>query len=574
MASPELHWADYIVFTSVLLVSAFIGLLYALKSRNASAEEMLTGQRKLPVLPVAFSLSVSFVSAVSVLGIPAEVYANGSDYWMVGFGFFWSLLFVGYVILPKLYKLNITSAYEYLELRFNRPVRLMASAVFLFFMICYMAVVLYAPALALSQVTGLSMEVSILTIGFICTLYTALGGIKAVIWTDVFQTVIITGGLLALLGRGTVEAGGVSQVIEKVVNGSRDATYPMDLNPFIRHTFWTLTIGGGIGMAAIHGGNQATLQRYMGVESLRKSKIVLLLNIPLSEFFLAILCLCGLVMFAYYYGRDPLKSGRISKRDQLLPLFVMDIMGDLPGMPGLFIAAVFSAALSTVSSGVNALATVAVEDFIKPIYLRTRGIALEGRAKSITVVVTALVFGMLTIGAAYLSGLLSSTLLIIVVSIFGMMGGPLLGIILLGLLCPWINSWGAGCALLSSLVICMWTAIGAITRPWPKAMFDNSTNTTVVVNPPRHAVDDWYDLSYQHYATLAVTVCLVVGSLVSFLTSCNRGRALNPGTFYDTLRPCRKSPLQESTFDLEKSPQHNKAFHASAGTYGTANSHI
>ncbi|XP_059152289.1 sodium-dependent multivitamin transporter-like [Physella acuta] len=533
--SRQLHWADILVFSAVLVISAGIGLVYAIRARKTSAEELFVGDRKLPVLPVMFSLSVSFVSAVSILGVPSEIYTSGSDYWMVGFGYIWGLGLAGVLVLPVIYRLQLTSAYEYLELRFNRPVRLMASFTFIFMMICYMAIVIYAPALALSSVTGLSTEISILAVGLVCTAYTALGGIKAVIWTDVFQTLVITSGLLALIVRGTVQVGGVSAVVDRVVNGSRAATYPMDFDPFIRHTFWTLTVGGGFGMVAIYAANQATLQRYLCVETLNKSRLVLLLNIPLSEFFLALMCLCGLVMFAYYHGRDPLLTGRVKKRDQLLPLFVMDLLGDLPGMPGLFIACVFSAALSTVSSGVNSLATVAVEDFLKPLLIKLNGALPSTRVMSFIAIGTALTFGLLTIGAAYVTGALSPTLITVVVSVLGMLGGPLLGLMLVGLVCPWVNPWGAGAALLSSLTICMWTAIGAITKP-RSGPADNSTTHNV---SSRFDVNDWYDLSYQHYATLAVVVSLVIGSVVSWLTCCNKGRELPRGTYYDVLRPLR-----------------------------------
>ncbi|CAL1538169.1 unnamed protein product [Lymnaea stagnalis] len=547
--TTKLHWADICVLSAVLVVSSIIGLFYAVKARRQSAEDILVGKKTLPVLPVIFSLCVSFVSAVSILGMASEVYSNGADYWLVGFGYIWGIGLSGILVLPVFYRLNLTSAYEYLELRFNKPVRLMASFTYIFMMLCYMSVVIYAPALALSSVTGLSTVISILTMGLICTLYTGLGGIKAVIWTDVFQTLVITCGLLALIGRGTMEVGGVSEVVARVVNNSRDATYPMDLNPFIRHTFWTLTVGGGFGVMAISSANQAALQRYLSVESLNKSRLVLLLNIPLTEFFLALMCLSGLVMFAYYQGRDPILNRRISTRDQLLPLFVMDIFGDLPGMTGLFIACIFSAALSTVSSGINSLATVFVEDFLKPLLFKFIGRLPSPRAMSYIAIGTALTFGLLTIGASYLTGILSPTLITIVVSILGIFGGPLLGLMLIGLVCPWVNSWGAACALISSLVICMWTAIGAITSYMPSPGSANITKITNITLTDSWTVNSWYRLSYQHYATLAVVVSLLVGSLVSCLTGCNKNRELPSGTFYDTLRPFRRNKKM-ANYDL------------------------
>ncbi|KAK7498041.1 hypothetical protein BaRGS_00010629 [Batillaria attramentaria] len=479
------HWADYVVFTAVLVISAVIGLVSAVKHRRATADQLLTGNRKLPLIPVTLSLTVSFISAVSILGIPAEGYFNSTEYWLVGLGFIPAQIITCFLIMPVFYKLQLTSAYQYLELRFNRIIRLMGSFTFIVEMVMYMAVAMYAPALAL--MANLSMEVSILASGLVCTLYTALGGIRAVVWTDAFQVVIILAGYLTLIVMGTRSVGGWSVVMDRAREGDR-FTWDLDMrpDPFIRHTFWTLFVGGTFASLVVYASNQAMLQRYLSVRNLKTARMTILLHLPFSEVFLALGMLSGLVMYAFYYGCDPLKLGI------LMPLFVLQTLGDYPGLPGLFVACIYSAALSTISSGVNSLAAVTLEDFLRPWVDRVAGGRRSSRLHSVVTVVLALVYGLATIGLAYLAGILDSTILQIAISILGMVGGPLLGLLIVGIFFPCINSWGAGVGLVCSLCVSLWVGVGAIlntpprreTFPRPNTLLcnvtDDVTNTTTV----------------------------------------------------------------------------------------------
>nr|KAG5707439.1 hypothetical protein BaRGS_011943 [Batillaria attramentaria] len=289
------------------------------------------------------------------------------------------------------------------------------------------------------------MEVSILASGLVCTLYTALGGIRAVVWTDAFQVVIILAGYLTLIVMGTRSVGGWSVVMDRAREGDR-FTWDLDMrpDPFIRHTFWTLFVGGTFASLVVYASNQAMLQRYLSVRNLKTARMTILLHLPFSEVFLALGMLSGLVMYAFYYGCDPLKLGIVSKADQLMPLFVLQTLGDYPGLPGLFVACIYSAALSTISSGVNSLAAVTLEDFLRPWVDRVAGGRRSSRLHSVVTVVLALVYGLATIGLAYLAGILDSTILQIAISILGMVGGPLLGLLIVGIFFPCINSWVSG----------------------------------------------------------------------------------------------------------------------------------
>uniref|UniRef100_A0A3Q2XXZ8 Solute carrier family 5 member 6a n=1 Tax=Hippocampus comes TaxID=109280 RepID=A0A3Q2XXZ8_HIPCM len=177
-------------------------------------------------------------------------------------------------------------------------------------------------------------------------------------WTDVFQTVVMFAGQLAVIIVGAHQAGGISEVWRKAVNGSR-----VD---FDRHTFWTLGVGGIFLMLALYGVNQAQVQRYLSSRTEKEAIMSCYVVFPCQQIVLCLGCLMGLVMFARYGEDSPLDKGYVQTNDQMVLYFVMDVFKDLPGLAGLFVACLFSGALSTISSAFNSLATVTMEDLIKP----------------------------------------------------------------------------------------------------------------------------------------------------------------------------------------------------------------
>ncbi|XP_036997907.2 sodium/iodide cotransporter isoform X4 [Artibeus jamaicensis] len=213
---------DYGVFALMLLVSTGIGLWVGLvRSRQRSAEDFFTGGRRLAALPVGLSLAASFMSAVQVLGVPAEAYRYGLKFLWMCMGQVLNSLLTAAFYLPVFYRLGLTSTYQYLELRFSRTVRLCGTLQYLVATALYTGIVIYAPALILNQVTGLDIWASLLSTGAICTFYTTVGGMKAVIWTDVFQVVVMLAGFWAVLARGAMLVGGPRQVLELAQNHSR-----------------------------------------------------------------------------------------------------------------------------------------------------------------------------------------------------------------------------------------------------------------------------------------------------------------------------------------------------------------
>ena len=173
------------------------------------------------ILPVAFSLMASFMSAITLLGVSAETYTYGASFVLINISYIIGTPISAYIFLPVFYRLKITSIYEYLEMRYSRSVRIMASSIFMVQMIFYMSIVLYAPALALSAVTNISKWTSIMVVGIVCTLYCTIGGIKEVLWTDVFQSLLMFLSMFLIILKGSFDVGGLGKVIEIAANNSR-----------------------------------------------------------------------------------------------------------------------------------------------------------------------------------------------------------------------------------------------------------------------------------------------------------------------------------------------------------------
>lgn len=536
---------DYVVFALLLVFSLAIGLYHACQGWGRhTVGQLLLADRKMGCLPVALSLLATFQSAVAILGVPSEIYRFGTQYWFLGCSYILGLLIPAHVFIPVFYRLRLTSAYEYLELRFNKAVRVCGTVTFIFQMVIYMGVVLYAPSLALNAVTGFDLWMSVLTLGIVCTIYTALGGLKAVIWTDVFQTLVMFLGQLAVIIVGSAKVGGLGCVWKIASECDRISGIELDPDPFVRHTFWTLAFGGIFMMLSLYGVNQAQVQRYLSSRTEKAAILSCYAVFPCQQVSLCMGVLIGLVMFAYYMQFPMSPQQQQAAPDQFVLYFVMDLLKGLPGLPGLFVACLFSGSLSTISSAFNSLATVTMEDLIRPWFPEVS----EARATMLSRVL-AFSYGLICLGMAYISSHLGPVLQA-AISIFGMVGGPLLGLFCLGMFFPCANPTGAIVGLLSGLAMAFWIGVGSIVTkmgsgrpPLPSNVTSSSLsynltvlNTTALMHttsqPRPVGLQRLYSLSYMWYSAHNSTTVILVGLVVSLLTGGMRGRTLNPGTIY------------------------------------------
>ncbi|KAL2775797.1 sodium-coupled monocarboxylate transporter 1 [Daubentonia madagascariensis] len=530
---------DYVVFAGMLLVSAAIGVYYALAGGGQkTSEDFLMGGRSMTAVPVALSLSASFMSAVTVLGTPSEVYRFGAIFSIFAVTYFFVVVVSAEVFLPVFYRLGITSTYEYLELRFNKYVRLCGTVLFIFQTILYTGIVIYAPALALTQVTGFDLWGAVVATGVVCTFYCTLGGLKAVVWTDVFQVGIMVAGFATVIIRAAVIQGGINTILSDAYNGGRLNFWNFNPNPLQRHTFWTIIIGGSFTWTSIYGVNQSQVQRYISCKSRFQAKMSLYINLVGLWAILTCSVFCGLALYSRYKDCDPWMAKKVSALDQLMPYLVLDILQDYPGLPGLFVACAYSGTLSTVSSSINALAAVTVEDLIKPHFRSLSERSLSWISQGMSVL-----YGALCIGMAALASLMGA-LLQAALSIFGMIGGPLLGMFSLGILVPFANSIGAFVGLMAGFSMSLWVGIGAhLYPPLPERTLPlhlatygcnssyNGTNLMTTTEMPLSTsafqihnvertplMDNWYSLSYLYFSTIGTLVTFFVGAFISLPT--------------------------------------------------------
>ncbi|CAG5978806.1 unnamed protein product [Menidia menidia] len=528
---------DYVVFAGVILGASGIGLFQAIRGRKeTSSAEFLLGGRQMTAVPVAMSLTASFMSGITVIGTPAEAYRFGSAFWLFGFSYAIMSVITAEIFVPLFYRLAITSAYEYLELRFSRPIRLIGTSMYIIQTALYTGLVIYAPALALNQITGLDLWGVLVATGAVCIVYCTLGGLKAVIWTDVLQMVIMLAGFVAVIARGAVIQGGLTKIWEDAREGGRLEAFDFDPDPLKRHTFWTIVVGGSIMWVSIYSINQSQVQRYISCKTLGHAKMSLYVNMVGLWVTVSLAVFSGLTMYSIYKNCDPLTNGDVKSTDQLLPYLVMDILASFPGIPGLFVAAAYSGTLSTVSSSINALVAVTVEDFIFPMCKPFSPKQITWMNMGLSVF-----FGALCIGMAGVASLMGSVLQA-ALSIFGMISGPLLGLYLLGMFFRTTNSVGGLTGMIIGLVLTLWVGIGAQMYPptddktLPLKLSTAGCNNTISQNlttatpwtspvtvtqqpddrPP--LADSWYSLSYVYFCLLGMLTTMVIGLLVSIIT--------------------------------------------------------
>ncbi|KAG8510765.1 Sodium-coupled monocarboxylate transporter 2 [Galemys pyrenaicus] len=523
---------DYVVFAALFIISSGIGVFFAIKERKkATSREFLVGGRQMSFGPVALSLTASFMSAVTVLGAPSEVYRFGASFLLFFIAYTFVIIFTSELFLPVFYRSGITSTYEYLQLRFNKSVRYAATVIYIVQTILYTGVVVYAPALALNQVTGFDLWGSVFATGIVCTFYCTLGGLKAVVWTDAFQMVVMIVGFLTVLIQGSAHAGGLHNVLEQSTNGSRLNIFDFDVDPLRRHTFWTISVGGTFTWLGIYGVNQSTIQRCISCKTEKHAKLALYFNLLGLWIILVCAVFSGLIMYSHFKDCDPWTSGIISAPDQLMPYFVMEIFSTMPGLPGLFVACAFSGTLSTVAASINALATVTFEDFVKTCFPH-----LSDKLSTWISLLFGVMCTSMAVAASLMGGVVQAAL-----SIHGMCGGPMLGLFSLGIVFPFVNWKGALGGLTIGITLSFWVAIGAFIYPapasktWPlplsidQCVLSNVTESVPSVLSSRPAIADmWYSLSYLYYSAVGCLGCIAAGIIISFLTGHQSGKDIKP----------------------------------------------
>uniref|UniRef100_A0A0A9XZQ7 Sodium-coupled monocarboxylate transporter 2 n=1 Tax=Lygus hesperus TaxID=30085 RepID=A0A0A9XZQ7_LYGHE len=233
-------------------------------------------------------------------------------------------LFSAYVVIPVFHKLQLISSYEYIELRFGHGVRIVLSALFTIFTLMYMPLVMHGVAMAVNQVTGVEDLWITLMVSSVCIIYTTLGGLKAVVWTDTIQGVLMIVSTSVILVVGTVRAGGVTKVLSTASAAGRIEIFNFDPDPTVRLTFWSSVFGMGL-QRFVLAFSPESIQRFTSLSSLRDAQKASLILVAGIIFFATISLLSGILVSAQFVSCDPLTSGLIKRPDQILPFFVGEV---------------------------------------------------------------------------------------------------------------------------------------------------------------------------------------------------------------------------------------------------------
>ncbi|GJQ70266.1 hypothetical protein Trydic_g22707 [Trypoxylus dichotomus] len=572
-AMHRFNWVDYFVFSTMLMLCIVIGIYYGFVRSTSSSQDYLVGGRTMKTFPISMSLIASFISGISLLGIPTEVYIYGIQYIYIGFGLLLMGVVMHTVYLPVFHGLQITSTYEYLERRFDKRVRILASLLFTVALCVWLPVVIYVPALAFNQVTGVNIHWITPVVCVICIFYTSMGGIKAVVLTDLIQTILMFGAMMIIIIKGTMNVGGFGKVLDINLKMDRVEGPNFDMNPLSRHTFWSLTIGGFVYFLQTSGVNQNMIQRYLALSSLTKARTSLW-QCTIGILILIALCsYTGLLIFATFSTCDPLTTMLAKEKDQLLPILVMEVLGDYPGLPGLFIAGIFSAALSSLSTGLNSMAAVVLEDCYKSFFTKD----LSEKQTYILMKSTVILMGAVCVGLVFIVEKLG-TVLQLTMSVGPIANGPSLALFTMGILLPWINAKGAFFGSTVGLVVMSWltvktqTAIASGNLYFPEKpvttagchyqftpkvspalnlRLNPTINTTDIIHTDELYM--LYRLSYLWYTLFGALVSILVALIVTYATKPLDPRDVDPmllAPFVRKLITPRTFPNQPKTTEI------------------------
>ncbi|CAB3238902.1 unnamed protein product [Arctia plantaginis] len=506
---------DYAIMAATMVASMVIGLYFRFTGgKQKTNEEYLLADRNMSIFPVAVSLMASFMSAITLLGVTAENYYYGMQFVVINISYGIATPIASRLYLPVFFGLQKTSTYEYLELRFGPQIRMLASLTYTLQMVLYNGIVLYAPAIVLETVTGFNRLISILVVGIACTIYSTLGGMKAVLFTDLLQSALMYGAVLSVLVFSAMQVGGLGQIFVIAKEGGRLDFSNFSVDPTERHTWWSLILGGAIVYLSLYGVNHTQVQRLQTVSTLDRSQKCLWWSWPVLSLLSITTCISGLGMYAVYRDCDPWAAQKIGAIDHLMPYYVVDAMTNVPGLAGLFVAGIFSASLSTISAACNALAAVTLHDYIGR-WCKVPPSYVPWMTK-----VAAFAFGLLFLGLAflaqYLGGVLQAAL-----TIFGAVGGPLLGVFTLGMFTTYANERGVSIALVSGMAITLWFSFGSPRPPvvkLPLSVEGCAANVTQQIVSP-HSTDYFYPyrISYMWTSLIGFVWVLAVGSIISLL---------------------------------------------------------
>ena len=354
-------WLNWAVLALYLLGMLGMGIYFMRKENGA--DDFFKGGGRIPWWAAGISIYATMLSAITYMTIPAKAYTTDWTYYPM----LWMILLVSFPVikyyLPYFRKLNVTSAYEILEQRFNLFTRMLASTLFCVFMIVRMAIVLYLPSLALTAVTGIDIYLCIVLMGLVTIIYCTMGGVEAVIWGDVVQGLILVfGAIFAVVYLAMGTEGGISGCINIALENDKLRLFDWS-NSWSQAAWWVIIIGGLANNLISYTSDQTVIQRYLTTPDEKSAGRGILVNGVMSVFVSVAFYMIGTGLYTFYKTHPAELDVTMGQSDAIFPFFMMSQMP--AGVAGALIAAIFAATMSTISSNINSVATAFSIDFWK-----------------------------------------------------------------------------------------------------------------------------------------------------------------------------------------------------------------
>ncbi|MHC4593372.1 MAG: sodium:solute symporter family transporter [Planctomycetota bacterium] len=432
-----------------LYCCVLIGMGVYYKRKCRTAEQFMIADRSIPAWAAGLAVMSAYTSSISYIATPGKAF--DSNWHPIIFSL--CIPPVAWLVckyaVPYYRKMRLISVYSFLEARLGSWGRVYAALAFVLYMIGRVAVILYLASLLLSTFVPWNIAVVIIIIGLVTIIYTLLGGMEAVIWTDVMQSVIMIAGIgFCAVSLSLHVFSGPQPLIQAAIDNNKFSFGSWDLSLSSR-TIWVMIIYGVTENLRSLLADQNYVQKYCSVPTEREAKrsiwIAMLIYIPLTAVFLYI----GTMLFTFYSQGSELAQAGITKGDEVFPHFIAT---QLPmGLKGLIIAAIVAAAMSTVDSALNCSATVLLLDFHKRYFNPN----IAERASMVFLRLATVVWGVLGTGAALLM-IRAKSILDVWWQISGIFGGALLGLFILSFLRVRLRLWQGLVSIAVSIAVITW----------------------------------------------------------------------------------------------------------------------
>ena len=439
-----LRWIDLLVVLAYLAGITLFGAHFR-KSQHSLSDYFLGG-RRLPWWALALSVVSAETSILTIISTPGIAYRSNLAFLQLVFGYLLARVMVSFVLLPRYFKGDLFTAYQFVEHRFGRNLKIFTAGLFLSTRALAEGVRVFAISIVVEVVFRTGVLTAVVVVTLLTLFYTLEGGLAAVIWTDVIQlTVYLAGTTIALLAALHAIPGGWPEVREAAaLAGDKLRMLDFRFNWHEPYLFWSGLVGGTFLTSASHGTDQLIVQRLLAARNQRDSQTALLSSglVILGQF--ALFLMVGVVLFAYY--RDFPPAIPFARTDQIFPTFAVRVLPT--GLAGLLIAAIVAAGMANLSAALNSLASSSVVDFYKP-FFRPR--ADEGHYLAVSRGLT-FVWGVVLIAIALVAARLHGSVLELALTIASVPYGSMLGIFLLGALTRRTTATGAFWGALAGLV--------------------------------------------------------------------------------------------------------------------------